>query len=129
MVRGLEGVNLFSNNPTKLADFYKEKVGLKVTLEAEMGDEGEALFGFATPGGVTLYITSHSKVAGQSQEPDRVILNWEVDDIEKDVKELVSKSVKKIRDIYHIQDFGYLATFADIDGNYFQLVQTGKHTG
>jgi len=29
-----------------------------------------------------------------------------------------------VADIYHIQDYGYIATFEDPDGNYFQLVKT-----
>ena len=52
------------------------------------------------------------------------MFNLEVDDIEKEVERLKKAMVKLIQDIYHIEDYGKIATFEDVDGNYFQLVQT-----
>jgi len=123
MVKGIESINLFSESAKKLANFYSEKVGLKVTLEAEMGEAGEEIFGFDFGGGSGLYVVDHSKVKGSNQEPERIIFNLETDDIEKEVKKLDEKKVKKIRDTYHVEGYGYIATFEDVDGNYFQLVQ------
>jgi predicted enzyme related to lactoylglutathione lyase len=51
------------------------------------------------------------------------MINLEVDDIEGEVARLKKKKVKVIAGIYHIQDYGYIATFEDPDGNYFQFVQ------
>jgi len=28
-----------------------------------------------------------------------------------------------VQDTYHIEGYGYISTFEDVDGNYFQLVQ------
>ncbi|OGE19439.1 hypothetical protein A3J19_01870 [Candidatus Daviesbacteria bacterium RIFCSPLOWO2_02_FULL_41_8] len=123
LIKGIESITLFSENAKKLADFYKEKVGLKVTMEAEVGEEGENLFGFEFEGGTGLYIMDHSKVKGTNKEPERIIFNLEVGDIEEDVKRLDKAGVKKIADTYHMQNYGFIATFEDIDGNYFQLVQ------
>ena len=123
MIQGLESVTIFSENAKRLAGFYRDKVGLKITTEAEMGDEEEGLYRFEVGGGSGFYIVDHSKVKGENKEPERVIINWEVDDIEGDVKKLDSAGVKKIQDTYHMQDYGYIATFEDPDGNYFQLVQ------
>lgn len=122
MIKGIESILLFSENPQRLADFYAEKVGLKMTTEAEVG-EGEDFFGFEFEGSHGLYIMHHSKVKGASKEPERVMFNLEVSDIEEDVKKLDEAGVKKIADIYHMESYGYIATFEDIDGNYFQLVQ------
>lgn len=122
MIKGIESITLFSENAKELAEFYKNKVGLKITLEAEVG-EGENLFGFEFEGGPGLYVMDHSKVKGTSKVPERIIFNLEVTDIEEDVKKLDEKGVKKIADIYHMQNYGYIATFEDLDGNYFQLVQ------
>jgi len=122
VVKGIESILLFSENPKKLADFYREKVGLKMTLEAEVGD-GEDFFGFEFEGGPGLYIMHHSKVKGSSKEPERIMFNLEVDDIEEEVKKLDEAGVKKIQEIYHMESYGYIATFEDTDGNYFQLVQ------
>lgn len=122
MVKGLESITLYSENAKKLADFYREKVGLKMSLEAEAG-EGDNLFGFDFGGGPGLYIMDHSKVKGENKLPERIIFNLEVSDIEEDVKKLDEAGVKKIQDTYHMQNYGYIATFEDLDGNYFQLVQ------
>ena len=75
-------------------------------------------------GKVGLYILDHSKAKGQSKEPFRVMFNLEVDDIEKEVKRLKGAKVKLITGIYHVPDYGLIATFADPEGNYFQFVQT-----
>lgn len=122
MVKGIESILLFSEDAQKLADFYKDKVGLEITTEAEVGD-GEDFFGFEFEGGPGLYIMHHSKVKGSSKQPERIMFNLEVMDIEEEVKKLDEAGVKKIQDIYHMESYGYIATFEDIDGNYFQLVQ------
>lgn len=123
MIKGIESITLFSENAKELALFYKDKVGLKMTLEAEVGEEGGNLFGFEFEGGPGLYIMDHSKVKGKQKEPERIIFNLEVSDIEEDVKKLDEAGVKKIQDTYHMQNYGYIATFEDVDGNFFQLVQ------
>lgn len=122
MIKGIESVGFFSENPKILADFYKDKVGLKLTIEAELG-EGEDLFGFGFGKGATLYITKHQDVKGKNSQPERIILNLEVDNIEEDVKRLDGSGVKKIQDLYHVEGYGLIATYEDPDGNYFQLVQ------
>lgn len=123
MVRGIEGVNLFSENAKKLADFYKEKVGLKTSIEAEMGENGEEVYGFEFGEGAGLNIIDHSKVKGRNSQPKRIMFNLEVSRIEEEVERLDKAGVKKIQDTYHVEGYGYIATFEDADGNYFQLVQ------
>ena len=124
MVKGIEGITLFSQNASKLAKFYQQKVGLKVTFEAVMGENDEELYMFEMPKRSTFYIVDHSNVKGKTKTPERTIINFEVGNIKEDVKRLEKAGVKKIQDIYHVEDYGYIATFEDIDGNYFQLVQT-----
>lgn len=124
MIKGLEGILLSSEKPRKLAEFYRDKVGLTLTMEMEIGDKGEEAFSFEKLGGSHLYIIYHSKVKGKNRQKSRIMFNLEVDNIEKEVKRLVKSKVKKVKDIYHIQDYGLIATFEDVDGNYFQLVKT-----
>jgi len=50
MTKRLESITIFSKNATKLADFYRVRVGLEVSLEAEMGEESANLFGFEWKG-------------------------------------------------------------------------------
>lgn len=123
MIRGVESVTIFSENAANLAKFYKDKVGLKATTEAEMGENGDEFYEFKLAEGSPLYVIDHSEVKGKSKEPKRVMINLEVDDIEKEAEKLDKAGVKKIQDIYHVQDYGMIATFEDVDGNFFQLVQ------
>ena len=122
MIRGMEGILIGSPSAKKLSDFYKNKVGLKLTFEAVMGENDE-IYSFEMKG-CNLYINDHSEVKGKNKNPQRLIFNLEVDNIEKEVKRLDKAHVKKIKDIYHIEEYGKVATFEDTDGNYFQLVQT-----
>ena len=123
MIHGIESVLLFSEDAKKLAAFYREKVGLKVTFEGDMGEHKEEIFGFEMKKGSGFSIIDHSKVKGKNKGPERIIINFEVDKIEPEVKRLVAAGVKLVTDIYHVQEYGKIATFEDIDGNYFQLVQ------
>ena len=120
MIKSLDGILLSSEDSTKLADFYKEKVGLKCTMEFEMGDKGEKGFYFED---VKLYINQHSQVHGKTKEPERYILNLETAEIETEVERLDKAGIKKIKDTYHVEGYGLVATFEDVDGNYFQVVQ------
>lgn len=125
MIKGMEGVTIFSENAGRLAKFYKEKVGLKVSFEAVMGEEDEELYIFAMGKASSgFYIVDHSKVKGKNKTPERMIINFESSDIKSDVKKLKKNKAKLVQDIYHLEDYGYIATFEDADGNYFQLVQT-----
>ena len=123
MIRGIEGVLLGSQNAKKLADFYAKTVGLKLTNEYEMGENNEKGFEFAMKGSSGLYIMDHSEVKGRNKNPAQIIINFEVDDIEKEVKRLKRAKVKIQQDIYHLEGYGHIATFVDPDGNFFQLVQ------
>lgn len=125
MIKFIESIILFSENAKNLAKFYQEKVGLKVTLEGEMGEKGETkIYDFDFPQGASLYIVDHSNVKGKNKNPERVMFNLEVDDIEKEVKRFRKAGIKETQDIHHVEDYGYIATFEDLDGNFFQLVKT-----
>ena len=123
MIRGLESLNLFTENAKKLAAFYRDKVGLKVTFEGEMGENNEEIYQLALGKGPNLYIIDHSRVKGKNKSPDMIIFNIEVDDIKKEVARLVRAKVKQVQKTYHVEGYGWISTFADVDGNYFQFVQ------
>jgi predicted enzyme related to lactoylglutathione lyase len=125
LFRRLDSITLFSENPTKLAEFYQEKVGLNCTTEAAMGETDDTnLYGFEFGEESTgLYIVEHSEVKGKNPEPSRIIFNLEVDNIEPEMQRLEQAGIKKIQDLYHVENYGQIVTFEDLDGNYFQLVQ------
>lgn len=123
MIRGLESVLIGSESAKKLAAFYRDKVGLKVGMEAEMGEKGVELYELKLGKGPGLYIVDHSKVKGKNRNSDRIILNFEVDDIKKETARLKKGKVKIIKDTYHVEGYGWVTTLEDVDGNYFQFVQ------
>ncbi|MDO8688426.1 MAG: VOC family protein [Dehalococcoidia bacterium] len=123
MIKGLESVTLFSENAKRLAEFYQEKVGLVLTMEEQMGENNEHLYAFEFSEGGMLAVMDHSGVKGRNQEPDRIIFNLKVADIDQEVKTLDNRGVKKVQDTYPVEGYGVIATFEDVDGNYFQLVQ------
>lgn len=120
MIKKLDGILLSSENSTKLAKFYREVVGLKQTAEYEMGEDGASVYEFAD---VQLYINPHSEVKGKNKNPERYMLNFEVSDIEKEAKRIKKNGAKQIQGTYHIEGYGFVSTFEDVDGNFFQLVQ------
>lgn len=122
MIKGLEAIMLNSQNAKKLAKFYSEVVGLKIASEYEM-DKDQNAYEMDAGSGSSIYINDHSDIKSKSKDPKRVLFNLEVGDIEKEVARLKKEKVKVVQDTYHIQGYGPIATFEDVDGNYFQLVQ------
>lgn len=122
MIKNFESIKIGSLNAAKLAKFYQQKVGLKQTWDAVMGEDMN-VFGFGLKG-IDLVLLDQPKLKGKSKEPGRISFNLEVDNIEKEFKRLKKAGVKVIEPIYHIEDYGYMATFADPEGNQFQLVKT-----
>lgn len=122
MTKGVESILIASEDPKALAKFYEEKVGFKEAEEYEMG-EGDSVFSFTFDSGPSLMIVTHSDVKGRNQDPKRFQINFEVEDIDTAVEKLTGNGVKVVQEKYHIEGYGYLATFEDLDGNCFQLAQ------
>lgn len=122
MFKGIESVTIFSSDPKALTAFYEEKVGLQKAEEYEMGEGGESVFGFEFKNGTLLHIMKHPENGGSSSG-QRVQISFEVEDIDKAVEEVTGNGVKVVKEAYHIEGYGYLAVFEDLDGNHFQLAQ------
>src|SRR3989344_1162888 len=118
MIRALESILISSSNAKALAKFYKEVVGLKQNSEMEMGDKGEKAYEFELPG-AGVVVMDHSDIKGKNPQGARIMFNLEVDDIEKEFERVKKEGVKVVQEVYHIEGYGLIATFEDIDGNYF----------
>jgi len=124
MFRGIDGILLYSQDPEKLASFYKEKVGMEIGESAEYGEDyKDKFYGFKVGDSEQFVVLHHSNIKGKNKEPYRFMINFEVKNIEEAVNRLKQNKVRLIQDIYHVENYGKIATFEDIDGNYFQLVQ------
>ena len=117
----LNSVLVFSEDPEKLSEFYK-----KVLNEDPGWDEGEYK-GFQVGVGF-LTIGPHDKVKGKNPNPERILINFETEDVKREFDRLKDIGVKVISEPYNPGEDKdmTIATFEDIDGNYFQLMTPMK---
>jgi len=107
---------LGSTNPKELAEFYEELVGKKPDF-SEDGWNGWQI------GSAFLMIGEHSEATGKSKEPFRIMLNLETKELEEEFNRLKEiKGAEVIKDPYDAGDGMMIATLADPDGNYIQLM-------
>jgi len=107
-----------SENPKALGEFYEKVLGKK----PDMVDGG--WYGFSA-GSSWLSVGPHDKVKGVSSHPERIILNFETTDVKGEFERIKALGVKVIAEPYFAGEGdkgGWIATFADPDGNYFQLM-------
>ena len=123
MIKGFESLLIGSASAKKLAAFYRDKVGLKIGFEGVMGENDEEIYMLDLGKGPGITIMDHADVKGKNKNPQRIIFNLEVDDIKKEVARLKKAKVKVVQGTYHVEGYGYIATFEDVDGNYFQFAQ------
>jgi len=116
MALKIHSVMIGTEDLPRLGAFYRDVIGLKPEME-----DGSFVV-FAGEGGAQLALGIHSKVKGQAKEPDRVIVDFGVDDCQAEYERLNAKGVKFTRP--PSQDEGaIIATFLDPDGNTLQLFQ------
>ena len=109
---------LHTENPERLATFYKDVVGLEPRFDVTPGAFNTGRSDF-----VDLIVEPHSEVSGAAREPQRVMLNFVVDDAVAEQRRIESHDVRFIRDATDEPGVGLFATFADPDGNYCQLIE------
>lgn len=101
----------------RLVPFYRDVLGLK----AEMESDEFALF---LSDGAQLAIEKHSEVSGRAKDPNRVMLDFQVEDCQAEFERLGKQGVEFIRPPSKDGDFT-VATLVDPDGNVLQLFQEG----
>jgi predicted enzyme related to lactoylglutathione lyase len=75
-------------------------------------------------GPVQLFVETHSEVEGNAEDPARVIINLNVDDCRALAAHLRELGTRFVRNVEQ-EPFGLIATVADPDGNYIQIIQWG----
>lgn len=68
-----------------------------------------------------LSVGEHSEVKGEAKEPQRIILNFETPEVREEFKRIVEIGATVVKEPYELQG-AWIATLADPDGNYFQLM-------
>ncbi len=71
----------------------------------------------------SIAIGPHSEVKGRSQEPARVMLNFETADVKSEFERIKGIGAEVVAEPYSPMgdERMLMCTFADPDGNYFQL--------
>ena len=111
-------IHICTDRPQELGDFYRKVLGLE---PAWASDE---VIGFMIDN-FRLEIMGHSEVSGQNNQPQRLFFDLMVADVRVEFARLVKLGATTIQEPYDYADDEIsftLATLADIDGNYFQLV-------
>jgi predicted enzyme related to lactoylglutathione lyase len=104
-----------SEDPQRLVDYYTKLFGAPVMSEG--GYTGWQLgSGFVTVG-------PHSEVTGKNPQPGRILWNIQSDDVRGDFERLKAAGATVIAEPYGFEGaVDQIATFADPDDNYFQLM-------
>ena len=110
------GILIGSEDPGALSDYYRKLFG-------EPGwDDGGYTGWMIGSGGIS--IGPHSEVHGKNAHPGRIIWNIESDDVKGDFDRFKAAGATVVREPYNFEQApdAWIATFADPDDNYFQLV-------
>jgi predicted enzyme related to lactoylglutathione lyase len=108
-------VNITSEKPEELFRFYHEIVELP--LNTEMGDHALDV------GGAVLLVDGHSETKGRTPQPQRMLLNFFVEDLAAEQARLEGHGVEFVRKAGKEYWGGVISTFVDPDGNYCQLIE------
>jgi predicted enzyme related to lactoylglutathione lyase len=115
-VLNFNSVLLGSMQPEVLAAFYT-KVFAKAADFADGGYSGWQV------GSAFLTIGPHSELAGPAKEPARLLINFETEHVLEEFERIKGLGAVVVKDPYQMEGTpGWIATLADPDGNYFQLV-------
>jgi predicted enzyme related to lactoylglutathione lyase len=105
-----------SEDPQRLVDYYTRLFG-----EPGWSDGGYTGWQIGT-GSVT--VGPHDEVKGPNAHPGRIIWNITSPDVKADFERLTAAGARVVREPYSFGDDNpaWIATLADPDDNYFQLV-------
>lgn len=114
-------IMLFSESPEKLAEFYKK------IFQMEPGWSEGGYNGFMV-GSASITIGPHDKVHGKNATPERIMFNLESEQVQKDFDRIKELGAEVVAEPYHPGEEPemMLCTFADPDGNYFQIASPFK---
>jgi predicted enzyme related to lactoylglutathione lyase len=118
----LNGILIGSENPQRLTDYYTKLFGKPGWEEGEGGYVGWQI------GSGSMTVGPHDQVKGKNSTPGRVIWNIQTSDVKGEFEKLKAAGATVVREPYQpgapessSQEM-LIATFADPDNNYFQLM-------
>ena len=113
----LNSIMIGTKQPQVLGKFYEAVLG----RPADMVDAENGFYGWQA-GNTNFSILEHSEMGGNTKDPGRVMFNFETTQVKEEFERIKAiDGVGVIREPYEIGG-GWVATLADPEGNYFQLV-------
>jgi predicted enzyme related to lactoylglutathione lyase len=112
----LNSVMIGTKQTKTLVAFYEKVLG----KPAEMADEANGFYGWQV-GSSYFGILDHSEMGGMTKDPGRIMLNFETSQVKEEFDRIKGLGAKVIREPYQLEG-SWIATLADPDGNYFQLM-------
>lgn len=112
----LNGILIGSEDPQRLVDYYGKLFG-----EPGWADGGYTGWQI---GSAYLMVGPHDEVTGKNPQPGRLLWNIESTDVKGDFDRFAAAGATVVREPYNPGEApdGLIATFADPDDNYFQLI-------
>jgi predicted enzyme related to lactoylglutathione lyase len=113
----LNSVMIGTKQLKTLSAFYEKVVG----KPADMVDNDNGFFGWQV-GSAFIGVLEHSEMGGDAKDPGRLIFNFETAQVKEEFERIKAiKGAAVIKEPYEMGQ-GWIATLADPDGNYFQLI-------
>jgi predicted enzyme related to lactoylglutathione lyase len=105
-----------TDNVDRLVDYYTKVFG-----EPTFQDSAYSSWQI---GSGNISVGAHSEVQGKSAHPGRIIWNIETDDVKGEFERLKGAGAIVVREPYSFDEYPdmWIATLADPDDNYFQLM-------
>jgi predicted enzyme related to lactoylglutathione lyase len=111
----LNSVMIGTKQTAAMTAFYEKVLGPVGMSDAENGFSGWQV------GNTYFSILDHSEMGGNAKDPGRVMFNFETAEVKEEFERIKAAGATVIREPYEMGG-GWIATLADPDGNYFQLV-------
>ncbi len=109
-----------SEDPSKFKEFYTKVFEKKPDMDME------GYFGWLIGKGFISF-GIHDKIKGKSREPSRILFNFETEEVKEEFARIKEIGAEVIAEPYSMGDEeSWIATLADPDGNYFQLMTPWK---
>lgn len=112
----LNSVMIGTKQAKALAAFYQKVL----ETPAGMVDEEQGFWGWRV-GSTFLSVMDHSAMMGSTKDPGRVMINFETPDVKSEFARIKGLGATVIKEPYEMGG-AWIATLADLDGNYFQLL-------
>lgn len=118
MLTGIHSVVIWTEELQRLLPFYRDVLGLTPQME------NEGFVAFQASSGAALALGAHSEVRGRSRDPNRLMVDFQVDDCQTEYERLTKQGVEFVRTPSK-ENGVTIATFLDPDGNVLQLFEEG----